>query len=92
MVRFALFLVALTTGLGAAGLAIHMRQPPVTNIIQKDPPPPTQDVLVATVELAPTQALTSDNVRWQAWPESALNAVYITRSRRPDAVETLGGR
>lgn len=30
-------------------------------------------------------------MRWQAWPESALNPVYITRSRRPDAAETLAG-
>ena len=28
-------------------------------------------------------------MRWQSWPESALNSAYITRSARPDALETL---
>lgn len=55
MIRLVLFLIALTTGAGAAALAIHMRPPPPTPIYQETSvAPATQDVLVASVELAPT--------------------------------------
>jgi hypothetical protein len=49
------------------------------------------DVLVASAELRPPQALSYENMRWQPWPENALNPVYITRSARPDALERLAG-
>jgi hypothetical protein len=52
---------------------------------------PMQDVLVAFADLRPTQVLNNENMRWQPWPENALNPVYITRSARPDAMETLAG-
>jgi hypothetical protein len=42
-------------------------------------------------DLRPSQVLTSENMHWQPWPETALNPVYITRSARPDAPETLAG-
>jgi hypothetical protein len=50
-----------------------------------------QDVLVASIDLRPGQALTNEHMRWQPWPQNALNSVYITRSGRPDALETLVG-
>src|SRR5271166_2086599 len=93
MLRVALLLVALTTGIAAAWLAVRMRPPTVTTVVQAEPaaPPSMQDVLVASAELRPTQVLSSENIRWQPWPESALNPVYITRPGRPDALETLTG-
>jgi pilus assembly protein CpaB len=54
-------------------------------------PPQTKDVLVASADLRPTQVLSNENMRWQAWPESSLNPVYITQSARPDALEALTG-
>jgi len=50
-----------------------------------------QDVLVASGDLQPAQTLTKENLRWQPWPQEALNSVYVTRSSRPDAIETLAG-
>jgi pilus assembly protein CpaB len=50
-----------------------------------------QDVLVAAGDLQPAQTLTKENLRWQPWPQDALNSVYLTRSSRPDAIETLVG-
>src|SRR5262245_41812234 len=93
MMRIALLLIALVTGVVAAWLATHMRAPPVMTVVQAEPaaPLPMQDVLVASADLRPPQALSSENMRWQPWPESALNPVYITRSSRPDALGTLAG-
>ena len=55
------------------------------------PQVPVQDVLVASSNLRPSQVLNSDNMRWQPWPDNALDAGYITRSARPDALESLAG-
>jgi pilus assembly protein CpaB len=90
MLRIILLIVALGTGVIAAWLAIHMQAPPT--VVQGEPiAPALQDVLVASADLAPTQSLSSENIRWYPWPESAINPVYITRSVRPDALEKLAG-
>jgi SAF domain len=52
---------------------------------------PTQEVLVASVDLRPPLTLSKENIRWQPWPDNALNPVFITRSSRPDAADTLVG-
>ena len=38
------------------------------------------DVLVASSNLQPGQALTADMVRWQKWPTSSVDASFITRT------------
>lgn len=92
MFRIVLLMVALAAGGGAAWLALAMQsQPAVATIVQSAPPAPTQDVLVVSADLRSGQTLTEDNMRWQSWPESALNSAYISRSARPDALETLVG-
>lgn len=94
MVRFALLFVAIIAGAGAAWLAIQIRSQPAVTIAAPAPPAPTlpmQDVLVASGDLRPAQPLSNENMRWQPWPENAVNPVYITRSQRPDALETLSG-
>src|SRR6187200_3335526 len=91
MLRIILLIVALSTGVIAAWLATHMNSP-VTTVVQGEAVAPAmQDVLVASVDLTPTQSLGSENIRWQPWPETAMNPVYITRSGRPDALEKLSG-
>lgn len=94
MLRFALLFVAIIAGAGAAWLAIQIRSQPAVTIAAPAPPAPTlpmQDVLVASGDLRPAQPLSNENMRWQPWPENAVNPVYITRSQRPDALETLSG-
>jgi len=91
MLRLGLLLLALVSGGLAALLAINIRPQPVATPVPVSVPVPTQDVLVASSDLLSGQPLNSENMRWQAWPESTLNNVYITRSTRPDAVETLSG-
>lgn len=92
MFRVVFLIVALAAGGAAAWLALAMRGgPAVTTVVQTAPPAPTQDVLVVSGDLGQGQALTKDNMRWQSWPESALNSGYVTRSARTDALETLAG-
>ena len=92
MFRVVFLIVALAAGGAAAWLALAMRGgPAVATIVQTAPPAPTQDVLVASADLGQGQALTRETMRWQSWPESALNPTYVSRSARPDALETLAG-
>lgn len=92
MLRVVLVIIALAAGGAAATLAFAMRgNPRVTTIVQPARQAAMQDVLVASADLGQGQALTKDNMRWQSWPESALNSAYIGRSVRPDALETLAG-
>jgi pilus assembly protein CpaB len=90
MFRILLFIVALTAGGAAAWIALSMRTAPAV-VVQPGPQAPTQDVLVASANLGLGQVLTKDNMHWQSWPEGALNAAYITRSARPDALDALAG-
>ena len=92
MFRVVFFIVALAAGGAAAWLALAMRaEPEIATVLQTAPPAPMQDVLVAAADLGQGQALTKENMRWQSWPESALNPAYISRSARPDALLTLAG-
>jgi pilus assembly protein CpaB len=95
MLRLVLLLFALLSGGAAAWLVIaHGRPPPAVAVVQATPvapAPPMPDVLVASSELRSGQPLGKENMRWQPWPENAVNPVYITRSVQPDALETLSG-
>jgi pilus assembly protein CpaB len=92
MFRVVLLTVALAAGGAAGWLAFVMRSAPaVATVVQVAPPAPTQHVLVASVDLGRGQALTRENLRWQSWPDGALNPAYISRAARPDALETLAG-
>jgi pilus assembly protein CpaB len=89
LLRVALLIGALGAGGAAAWLVIAARPEPVTKIVEAAPA--TQDVLVAVGDLLPAQTLTKENLRWQPWPQSALNPVYLTRTSRPDAIDSLAG-
>src|ERR1700730_13586 len=92
MLRIALLIAALAAGGIAAWVAISLRgESTVATIVEPATPIPVQDVLVASADLEPGQPLTKEDMRWQSWPESALNPAYITRSARPGAPETLAG-
>jgi pilus assembly protein CpaB len=92
MFRVVLLIIALAGGGGAAWMALAMRGDVIsTTIVQPAREAPTRDVLVASADLRQGQALTKDNMRWQSWPESAINPAYIGSSTRPDALETLVG-
>jgi pilus assembly protein CpaB len=90
MFRFIILFVALVAGGGAAWIAWTMRGGSAdTSVLQAAAP--TRDVLVASTDLVQGQVLIKENLRWQSWPESAVQTTYITRSARPDALATLAG-
>lgn len=84
-------MVALVAGGGAAWLALSMQGRPAVATVVQATPVPVQDVLVAVADLGPGQPLAQEDMRWQSWPESALNTAYIGRLARPDALEALVG-
>jgi len=89
LLRVVLLIGALGAGGVAAWLVVAARPEPVTKVVESAPA--TQDVLVAAADLLPAQTLTKENLRWQSWPQSALNPVYLTRTSRPDAIDFLAG-
>jgi pilus assembly protein CpaB len=89
LLRIILLIGALGAGGIAAWLVVAARPDSVTKVVET--PVQTQDVLVAAGDLLPAQTLTKENLRWQPWPQSALNPVYIIRASRSDAIETLAG-
>src|SRR6478609_4475071 len=90
MLRLALLIVALSAG-GGAWVALAMQSNPATATIAHPEPVVMPEVLIASSDLAQGQVLSKENIRWQSWPESAVNPAYIIRSARRDAVETLSG-
>jgi pilus assembly protein CpaB len=89
LLRVVLLIGALGAGVFAAWLVVASRPEPVTQVVEA--PAATQDVLVAAADLLPAQTLTKENLRWQPWPQGALNPVYLTRTSRPDAINYLAG-
>jgi pilus assembly protein CpaB len=89
MLRIVLLIFALAAGGAAAWVVFFVRSEPapVTTVIKETTP--LRDVLVATTDLGSGETLIKENMRWQSWPESSLDSSYITRSARPDALETL---
>jgi len=90
LLRIILLIGALSAGGVAAWLVVAARPDSVTKVVVQ-PGPTTQDVLVAAGDLPPAQTVTKENLRWQPWPENALNSVYVTKASRPDAIDVLAG-
>ena len=91
MLRVLVLVGALAAGIVAAWLSFGLQPDPSTAAIVTAPKIKTQEVLVAAVDLVQGEPLAGEQVRWQAWPEEAVNPGYILRSSRPDAVKDLTG-
>ncbi len=52
---------------------------------------PGVEVLVVRDAVQIAGVLSSGNLRWQMWPEEGVNARYITRKARPDAIDKFTG-
>jgi pilus assembly protein CpaB len=66
-----------------------VKQP--TRVVKEEIQTNTTQVLVARTELGLGQMTTADSFRWQDWPQSAVNASYVQRSTRPNAIKDLTG-
>ena len=84
-------IVVLVLALVAAGAAAYLVRGLVVENNQQtaagpsEPAIPTVDVLVASGDLSPGHTLRSGDMRWQAWPETALAEGQVTRSAQPNA-------
>jgi pilus assembly protein CpaB len=55
------------------------------------PPPVTNEVLVASSDLQPGAALTTDSVHWQNWPKSSIDSSFVTQTTEPDINHIVTG-
>jgi pilus assembly protein CpaB len=86
-------IVVLAVAVGAGGLAAYLAsgsdnkkpQPVQTAQLQ------TVDVLVAKSDIQLGQAVTANDVAWQAWPANTASSSFIRRDQRPDATTQLAG-
>lgn len=90
--RVLVLAVAIVAGGIAAYLALNMGpSTPAPTVVELAPQIQSQDVLVAASDIGQGQKLTAENVRWQRWPEEAINEGYIQKQAMPDAPEKLAG-
>ena len=89
--RVLVLVVALVAGGIAAYLALNLGPAgaPAPTVVELAPQIQSQDVLVAAADIGQGAKLTPENVRWQRWPDDAMNGNYIQKQTRPDAIETL---
>lgn len=85
-------IVVLTIAVGAGGLTAYLasgsdKAPPPAQTVQL----PTVDVLVAKSDIPLGQAVTANDVAWQAWPADSASSSLIRRDQRPDATTQLAG-
>src|SRR5690606_18839876 len=81
--------IALSAGIACAWLLMAAKpaQPEVAVAPRSD----MTEILVASSDLAPGQVVSEKDLRWQAWPQEAVSATYVTRSAKPDALTSLKG-
>lgn len=93
MLRVGILALALLAGGAAAWLSTGVpgAAPVTAEMGVTVPTAPTQEVLVAAVDVVPGTILEPGSLRWQSWPQEALSETFITRGSRPDAAETLEG-
>ena len=82
--RMAILGVASLAGICCVGVLMHglagAKPPAPTVVVAAAPPPiPTQEVLVASRELAVGERIQGGDMSWQAWPASAVNVEYVTQ-------------
>jgi len=52
---------------------------------------PTSMVLVAASKLERGEKISSGSLRWQPWPEDAMNSNFISKESNPDALDKMTG-
>jgi pilus assembly protein CpaB len=84
--------VAVAAAGGAGYVAKNMVVAPTQVVVDapKEPAIALQEVLVLSGDVA-MGSLLGNNIGWEQWPASGVNANFITRAAEPDAVEKLKG-
>lgn len=88
--RVLVLVVALVAGGVAAYLALNLKpRGDAPTVVELAPQIQSQDVLVAATDISQGAKLSAENVRWQRWPDDAINGAYIQKQTRPDAIAQL---
>lgn len=80
-----LVLAVVAAGLAALlarGLVSSGDAPPPPKIVEA----PVAQVLVASTSIGRGDRLTDNTMRWQRWPEDALNTDFVTKAAKPSAI------
>jgi pilus assembly protein CpaB len=92
MLRVIILVIAIGAGGMAAWLALSMLpRETAAKVVTAPVEQPRTEVLVASGDLEQGQVLDEKSVRWQFWPNDAVNPDFISRSDRPDAMTSLNG-
>ena len=83
--------VALVAGGVAAYLAASNKPAAPPQPAPAAPQIATVDVLVAKSDLSRGAVIQASDIGWQSWPAEAVNATYIRKSDRPDAINNFVG-
>lgn len=91
-IQLLILLVAFGAAGGAGIMAMKIAAPrPTIEAPQAAPTMKTEEVLVASQDMALGRAIIPDAVTWKVWPADGVLESYIVRSQRPDAVTELQG-
>jgi pilus assembly protein CpaB len=85
-------LIVLAVALVAGGLAFMLSRggtPPPVKVVQA--PSDIVEILVAKTDIPVGRSVSPENLAWQPWPVKAAGPLFIQRSARPDAIESLKG-
>jgi pilus assembly protein CpaB len=82
-----LVLAVVAAGIAALLARGLMSSGPEEPVAEKVIEEPTTEVLVSASNLQLGEKVRSSDLRWQRWPDAALNPAYITRAQQPGAVE-----
>ena len=93
MLRAMIFLVAVSSGGLAAFMSFSPSGAPPADAVGalSGSTVQTTEVLVAAVDIERGSLMTPAALQWQPWPSTLINAAFITRSQRPDAITALDG-
>lgn len=82
--------IAGACGLGAFFGVMSLVNKP-TKVVREEVTTDTTQVLVAKVDLPLGTIVGPESFRWQDWPQSAVNASYVQRATKPNALKDLAG-
>lgn len=94
--RLVVLAIALVAGLAAAVLALNMTAappPPPAPVAEAAPPPKidTEEVLVASKDIAMGGAIQEGDLIWTEWPKANMVEFLVTKSQRPEAAKEFVG-
>lgn len=92
MLRILILIFAIGAGGAAAWVSSNVQNSPPPAPVEIPVPQRIAHVLVAATPLEPGSMLTTENMRWQSWPEDLLVDGFIVQAKEPDAIEQFTGK